>query len=127
VYSRRAFRTPRRRPASRRPGLRLSLAVAGVSVPAIVAGYALMSVHSEQAVNTASVSYPAAGTDGGDTMMPGYTMMPGPARSGSAAPGSVVNAANAAVTSQNWAGYAAAGNAGTFTSVSASWSQPAAA
>ena len=125
MYSRRAFRTSRRRPASRRPGLRLSLTVAGVSVPVIVAGFALMSVHSEQAVNTASVSYPAAGTDGGDTMLPGHTMMPGPARSGSAAQGSVVNAANAAVTSQNWAGYAAAGNAGTFTSVSASWSQPA--
>jgi Peptidase A4 family len=34
------------------------------------------------------------------------------------------NAANAA-TSQNWAGYAAAGQPGTFTSVSASWTQPA--
>jgi hypothetical protein len=44
---------------------------------------------------------------------------------GPAGQGSVVNAANAATTSQNWAGYASAGNAGTFTSVSASWSQPA--
>ena len=36
------------------------------------------------------------------------------------------NAANAtAATSQNWAGYAAAGQPGTFTSVSASWTQPA--
>jgi hypothetical protein len=31
----------------------------------------------------------------------------------------------AAATSQNWAGYAAAGTAGTFTSVSSSWTQPA--
>ena len=30
-----------------------------------------------------------------------------------------------AATSQNWAGYAAAGQPGTFTSVSASWTQPA--
>jgi hypothetical protein len=29
-----------------------------------------------------------------------------------------------AATSQNWAGYVAAGNAGTFTSVSSSWTQP---
>jgi Peptidase A4 family len=139
VYSRRAFGTSRRRPASRRPGLRLSLTVAGASVPVIIAGYALMSVHSARAVNTASVSYPAAGTvagawsggsggasgsgSDGDSMLPGHTMMPGPA--GSVAQGSVVNAVNAAVTSENWAGYASAGNAGTFTSVSASWSQPA--
>src|SRR5581483_7791340 len=122
VYSRRAFRPSRRRPAPRRPGLRLSLAVAGASVPVLVAGYALMSAHSERAVNTASVSYPYAG----GWAQGGHTMMPGPARSGGeAAPGSVVNAANAAVTSQNWAGYASAGNPGTFTSVSASWSQPA--
>jgi Peptidase A4 family len=95
--------------------------VAGASVPVLVAGYALESAHSEQAVNTASVSYPYAG----GWAQGGHTMMPGPARSGGeAAPGSVVNAANAAVTSQNWAGYASAGNAGTFTSVSASWSQP---
>ena len=104
--------------------------MAGASVPALVVGYVLVSAHSEQAVNTASVSYPAADQDAGGWSYGGHTMMPGPASAtgtpGSAAgPGSVVNAANAATTSQNWAGYASAGNAGTFTSVSASWSQPA--
>jgi hypothetical protein len=42
---------------------------------------------------------------------------------GSQAQGFAANAA--AVTSQNWAGYAAAGNAGTFTGVAASWTEPA--
>jgi hypothetical protein len=41
----------------------------------------------------------------------GYTMMPHPSEA-------------TAATSQNWAGYVAAGNAGTFTSVSTSWTQP---
>ena len=103
--------------------------MAGASVPALVVGYVLVSAHSEQAVNTASVSYPAADADAGGWSYGGHTMMPGPASAartqGSAGQGSVVNAANAATTSQNWAGYASAGNAGTFTSVSASWSQPA--
>jgi peptidase A4-like protein len=129
VYSRRTFRTSRRRRASRGPGRRLGLVVTGVSVPALVAGYVLVSAHSERAVNTASVSYPAADPDTGGWGYGGHTMMPGPASGsrtqGSAGQGSVVNAANAATTSQNWAGYASAGNAGTFTSVSASWSQPA--
>ena len=88
-----------------------------------------MPAHSERAVNTASVSYPAADPDAGGWSYGGHTMMPGPASGPGAqdpgGQGSVVNAANAAATSQNWAGYASAGNAGTFTSVSASWSQPA--
>ena len=41
----------------------------------------------------------------------GYTMMPHPSEA-------------TAATSTNWAGYVAAGNAGTFTSVSTSWTQP---
>ena len=56
-------------------------------------------------------------------------MMPGPAGSASPAQGNSATtapAANAAaVTSMNWAGYASTGNQGTFTSVSASWTQPA--
>ena len=120
MYSRRTFRTSRRRRAPRGPGRRLGLVVAGASVPAFVVGYVLLSAHSEQTVNTASVSYPAADPDAGGWSYGGHTMMPG-----SAGQGSVVNAANAATTSQNWAGYASADNAGTFTSVSASWSQPA--
>jgi hypothetical protein len=57
-------------------------------------------------------------------------MMPGPASAaspdaGSSAPagGPVANAA--AMTSENWAGYGLAGSPGQFTSVSASWTQPA--
>ena len=42
----------------------------------------------------------------------GYTMMPHPNEA-------------AVATSQNWAGYVAAGQAGTLTSVSSSWTQPA--
>jgi hypothetical protein len=42
----------------------------------------------------------------------GYPMMPHTAQ-------------NAAATTMNWAGYATAGTAGTFTSVSSSWTQPA--
>jgi hypothetical protein len=50
----------------------------------------------------------------------GYPMMPGPAAG-------TVNGADgaAATTSANWAGYAATGTPGTFTSVSGSWTQPA--
>lgn len=91
--------------------------MAGASVPVLVAGYVFMSAHGERAVNTASVSYAGGWAQGG------HTMMPGPA--GQTSSGTIANAANAAVTSQNWAGYASAGNAGTFTSVSASWTQPA--
>ena len=47
-------------------------------------------------------------------------MMPGTASSGP-----VLGPVNAAAASANWAGYAAAGQPGAFTSVSASWSQPA--
>jgi Peptidase A4 family len=66
----------------------------------------------------------------------GYTMMPGgskasPAGQGSgtsqgSAPGASAGAitTEATQTSQNWAGYAAAGQPGTFTSVAASWTQP---
>jgi hypothetical protein len=132
VNSRRAFRTSRRRRASHGPA-RLVLAVAGASVPVLVTGYALMASHSAKAVNTASVSYPAAagsdaaGPDTGGWSRGGYEMMPGPAGSASSASaqGAVANAANAGATSENWAGYTAAGAAGTFTSVSASWAEPA--
>jgi hypothetical protein len=127
MYSRRAFRTSRRRRAPHGPGRRLALVLAGTTVPVLVVGYALMAAHSQQAVNTASVSYPAAaGPDSGGWGRGGYEMMPGPAgsSSSSSAPGAVANAANAGATSENWAGYTAAGAAGTFTSVSASWAEP---
>jgi hypothetical protein len=92
----------------------------------LVIGYAFMTPHGERAVDTASVSVPGvvtdtggAGPEAGGWGGGGYTMMPAPA------PGAA-NAANATgAISENWAGYTSAGNPGTFTSVSASWAQPA--
>jgi hypothetical protein len=52
----------------------------------------------------------------------GYTMMPGPGE----VEGPAFANAEAAI-SGNWAGYAATGQQGSFTSVSAAWTQPAAA
>ena len=124
MYSRRARRVSRRRPASQGPVRRLWLVVGGTSIPVLVVAYAFVTPHGERAVDTASVSVPAAATDAGGWGEGGwgeggYTMMPAPA------PGAA-NAANATGgISENWAGYTSAGNPGTFTSVSASWAQPA--
>jgi hypothetical protein len=135
--SRRIRRPSRRRPASRGPVRGLILILAASScVAVLVIAYTAATAHGQRAVDTASVWTPGAGTGSGGWGRGGYTMMPGPAGSapswsstpGSQAQGSQAQgfAANAAaVTSQNWAGYAAAGNAGTFTSVSASWTEPA--
>ena len=106
-----------------RKGLRVSLIVAGACAPVLVIGYAVANTHGERAANAASVSTPgAAGSSSGvgGWGRGGYTMMPGPTPS--AAQGNVTNAA--AVTSQNWSGYAATGAQGAFTNVSASWTQP---
>jgi Peptidase A4 family len=119
VYSRRARRVSRRRPASQGPVRRWWLVVGGTSIPVLVVAYAFATPHGERAVDTASVSVPAAEADAGGWGEGGYTMMPAPA------PGAA-NAANATgAVSENWAGYTSAGNPGTFTSVSASWAQPA--
>jgi len=97
----------------------LWLVVGGTSIPVLVVAYAFVTPHGEPAVDTASVSVPAAETDAGGWGSGGYPMMPDPA------PGAA-NAANATgAISENWAGYTSAGNPGTFTSVSASWAQPA--
>jgi hypothetical protein len=112
VYSRRARRVSRRRPASLGPGRRLWLVVGGTSIPVLVVAYAIMTPHAQRAVDAASVSVSGAQTDAGGWGRGGYTMMPAPANA-------------AAAASQNWAGYSSAGNPGTFTSVSASWTQPA--
>ena len=144
MQSRRTLRTSRRRSASRGPVRCLGLAaVAGAG--ALVISYALSTAHGERAVDTASIGRPAASTGAAGWGRGGYTMMPGPggtapagtapvgpapaeaAPGGTWAPGQEAQgfAANTtAVTSQNWAGYAAAGRAGTFTSVSASWTEP---
>jgi len=76
----------------------------------------------EHMASAANVWVPSVRNGAGGWGRGGYTMMPAPA---GYAPGSPANAANAAAaTSQNWSGYASAGNPGTFTSVSASWTQP---
>jgi hypothetical protein len=93
------------------------LAAGGVAV--LVIGYAVVAAQHPSS-KAADASYASQGHSGG-WGKGGYTMMPGPASSGS------VNAASnaAAATSENWSGYASAGNPGTFTSVSASWQEPA--
>jgi peptidase A4-like protein len=119
VYSRRARRASRRRSSSHGPVRRWWLVVGGTSIPVLVIAYAFVTPHGERAVDTASVSVPGVVTDAGGWGEGGYTMMPAPA------PGAA-NAANATgAISENWAGYTSAGNPGTFTSVSASWAQPA--
>jgi hypothetical protein len=131
MNSRRALRTSRRRPVSHGPFRRLCLIAAGTCVPVVAIAYAVTATHGERAVDTASVWSPGAGAGGGGWGRGGYTMMPGPAGtapswSSAPSPQSPGFAANAAaMTSQNWAGYASAGSAGTFTSVSASWTEPA--
>jgi hypothetical protein len=82
VYSRRAPRISRRRPASQGPVRRLWLVVGGTSIPVLVIGYAFMTPHGERAVDTASVSVPAAEADTGGWGGGGYTMMPACPRPG---------------------------------------------
>ena len=86
MYSRRAQRHSRRRPASRDLAARdlagrLGLIVAAVNIPVLLIAYAVMAAHGERAVNTASVSAPDAGAEAGGWGRGGYEMMPGPAGS----------------------------------------------
>ena len=140
MHSRRALRTSRRwRSASRGPLRCLGLAAAA-GAGALVISYAVSTAHGERAVDTASIGSPGASAGAAGWGRGGYTMMPGPggtvpdgtapdgtAPGGTWAPSPEARgfAANTtAVTSRNWAGYAAAGRAGTFTSVAASWTEP---
>ena len=133
MHSRRTLRTSRRRPGSRGPVRRLCLIAAGTCVPVLAVAYAATTAHGERAADAASVWAPGAGAGAGagGWGRGGYTMMPGPAgpapswswTPGPQEPGVAANAA--AMTSQNWAGDVSAGGAGTFTSVSASWTEPA--
>jgi Peptidase A4 family len=120
-----------RRLSGSRSALRMSLIAAGACVPVLVIGYAVTATHGGAAVNTAHVSRLGGhGAKIGGWGRGGYTMMPGPTGAASGAQeqgntgaaGQVDNAA--AMTSANWSGYAATGTPGTFTSVSASWTQP---
>ena len=121
----------------------------GVAVPVLVTGYYLASPGARSAAPAADVGNVLTGTIQAGTAPPGapaaggwgaggYPMVAGsaagePGSSGEAGSsgseaGNVPGAGTAAVTnvaSANWAGYAATGAAGSFTSVSASWAQPA--
>src|ERR1700728_4336107 len=126
-------RAPRRRRypsgpqrAARR---RLLLVAAAACVPVLIIAYALTSTHDGRAVDAADVTGVGLQAGFGHTDRAGgwgeggYTMMPGPAgspASGSSSAGSsgagsggARNAVTAAV-SENWAGYAAEGTAGSF-------------
>jgi hypothetical protein len=83
----------------------------------------------------AAGTYGGGGTDAGGWGRGGYPMVAGPAPdAGPGGAGSGGEAADAPargfaavtnVASENWAGYAATGAAGSFTTVSSSWAQPA--
>lgn len=100
---------------------RLGLIVAAVSIPVLLIAYAVVKTHGERAIDAASVSAPGVRAEAGGWGRGGYEMTPGPA--GSSAQQAAATAV--AATSENWAGYVSDGGAGTFTSVSASWAQPA--
>jgi hypothetical protein len=129
MFPRRALR--RRRYSSGRHGAtrRLLLIAAAACVPVLIIAYAVATTHSGRAVDTADVTGAGPQSAYGHTARAGgwgkggYPMMPGPAGSASAESGAVRNTVTAAA-SENWAGYAAAGTAGTFTRVSASWAEP---
>jgi hypothetical protein len=131
-------RSPRRRrypSRTQRATRRRLLLVAAACVPVLIIAYALTTTHDGRAIDTADVTgaglQPAYGhtARAGGWGKGGYTMMPGPAGSSSAGSSSAESGAArntvTAASSENWAGYAAAGTAGSFTQVSASWSEPA--
>lgn len=130
---------------NRRPGYGRMIAL-GVAIPVLVVGYFLAGQGPEHAVSSADVQGPipaiaepaatalaGAGASGvssvGGWGRGGYPMVTGPA-SGAGSNGEAANApgggtANVTdVASENWAGYAATGTAGSLTSVSSSWAQP---
>jgi hypothetical protein len=140
MYPRRYTRRRRYSSGSRAATRRLLLIAAAACVPVLIIAYAVTATHGGRAVDTADVTgaglQPAYGhaARAGGWGRGGYTMMPGPARSssaGSASAGSSSAESGAArntvtaAASENWAGYAAAGTAGAFTRVSASWAEPA--
>jgi Peptidase A4 family len=131
MFPRRYTRRRRYSSGSRPATWRLLLVAAAACVPVLIIAYAVTATHGGRAVDTADVTgaglrpaYGHTARDGG-WGRGGYTMMPGPAGSSSAESGAVRNTVTAAA-SQNWAGYAAAGAAGAFTRVSASWAEPTA-
>jgi Peptidase A4 family len=130
MFPRRAPRRRRYSSGTQRATRRLLLIAAAACVPVLIIAYAVATTHSGRAVDTADVTGAGPQSAWGHAGRAsgwgkgGYTMMPGPAGSSSAESGAARNTVTAAA-SENWAGYAAAGTAGTFTRVSASWAEPA--
>jgi Peptidase A4 family len=97
------------------------LVVLGASVPVLATGYGLASPGTRSAVPAAM----ALAADGRDVLA-GATSLATPVGGWGEGGYSMAaaNVASANVASANWAGYAATGPAGSFTSVSSSWAQP---
>jgi hypothetical protein len=96
----------------RRSNIYWLLALAA-TVPVLVVGFVLARPGPTHATSADFAGHGGWGQGG-------YTMMPGP---GDVHGPTFANAS--AAVSENWAGYAATGQPGSFTSVSASWTQPA--
>ena len=104
---------------------RLYLVAAGACVPVAAAAVLLTQAgtHPAAQLGAKPVSY-EGGMPMGGFGRGGYPMTGGAQGQHALGITGTSNSANAAATSTNWAGYAAAGPAGTFTSVSSSWTQP---
>jgi hypothetical protein len=124
------YNQPARRPPRRRrrmiPGRGIGWLIAlGAAGGLVIAGYNLTRpgpAHIATSADTSALPgglLPAGTRDAGGWGKGGYPMMGMP---GTATHNAADNATQEA--SENWAGYAATGAAGTFTSVSASWAQP---
>ena len=125
AYGSRGHRS--RRARRRRTG---SILAVGACIGVVVTGYFLFSPHASRATSAADVQGYLPGTSGGGAGgwgEGGYPMMSGPPDGAVNGPAGTAATAAAVtqVTSANWAGYAETGAAGSFTSVSASWAQPA--
>ena len=93
--------------------------VAAGAIP-LAFGWALVAAHPAAASTRAGLPGPGAQVQPGGPLSP--LSEPGGQLSQSATGGGQ----NTSVSSSNWAGYAATGASGSFTSVSASWTQPTA-
>jgi hypothetical protein len=116
------------RRARRATAGRAGLIVVGAAFPVLIVAYVVTATHAEQVAPTAHIADRGLSTRADGWGRGGYTMMPAPGKSSPSAssPADSGPFSNApAGTSENWAGYASAGNQGAFTSVSASWTQPA--
>ena len=130
MQNRNARARSRRSRRNRHAGLGGLIAL-GVAGPILGLSYFLVSPGPAGTAATADVqSTPASyGTGSGGWGRGGYPMMNGSGSGGGLAPAAQApenaGASPTQVASANWAGYAAAGSAGEFTSVSSSWSEPA--